>query len=75
MKVSKELESYILDIVSKAVKNTENGEDCAGYANACMMASKAHAYFLAVEQAQAMNFVGSKPMEATDGEGKPETQN
>jgi hypothetical protein len=75
MKVSKELESYILDIVSKAVENTKDGEDSAGYANAVMMASKAHAYFLAVEQAQAMNFVGPKPMEAKDGKGKPETQN
>ena len=76
MKVSKELENYILDIVSKAVKETKDGNDSAGYANAILMATKAYGFFYSLEQAEAVNMTQTYiKKEVEDGKGKSKSKN
>ena len=79
MKVSKELENYILDIIEmvKAVSPVD-GENSAGFSNSILMATRAYVMFLGVEQQFAMNFTdpGTKPkMEVVDGGGEPDPKN
>ena len=86
MKVSKELEEYIKDLIVNG-KRSNSGEDSAGYSNSILMATRAYVMFLGVEQQFAMNFTGQKEelkskivqrleeMEGKDGGREPDPKN
>jgi hypothetical protein len=69
MRISKELEKYMKDIISKGVTAT-SGDDAAGYANAILMVTRAWGMHIAVEQAQAVNFVSPQKGDMDGGRDK-----